>query len=81
MPIQIASDMASKIMASSIPIPFTGHCTPPFFVIAVHFGRRLVLIGGTQYAGEIKKSIFSTMNYLLPFQDVLPMHCSSSPKR
>jgi phosphoenolpyruvate carboxykinase (ATP) len=47
-------------------------------VIAVHFGRRLVIIGGTQYAGEIKKSIFSAMNYLLPFQKVLPMHCSAN---
>jgi phosphoenolpyruvate carboxykinase (ATP) len=46
--------------------------------VAVHFGRRLVLIGGTQYAGEIKKSIFSVMNYLLPLQEVLPMHCSAN---
>lgn len=47
-------------------------------VIAVHFGRRMILIGGTQYAGEIKKSIFSAMNYLLPFKKVLPMHCSAN---
>ena len=47
-------------------------------VIAIHFGRRLVIIGGTQYAGEIKKSIFSVMNYLLPFHNVLPMHCSAN---
>jgi phosphoenolpyruvate carboxykinase (ATP) len=46
--------------------------------IAVHFGKRLVIIGGTQYAGEIKKSIFSAMNYLLPFRNVLPMHCSAN---
>lgn len=46
--------------------------------IAVHLGRRLVLIGGTQYAGEIKKSIFSVMNYFLPLQNVLPMHCSAN---
>ena len=46
--------------------------------IVVHFGRRLVIIGGTQYAGEIKKSIFSAMNYLLPFRNVLPMHCSAN---
>jgi phosphoenolpyruvate carboxykinase (ATP) len=44
--------------------------------IALHFGKRLVLIGGTQYAGEIKKSIFSVMNYLLPKRDVFSMHCS-----
>jgi phosphoenolpyruvate carboxykinase (ATP) len=47
-------------------------------VIAIHFARRMVLIGGTQYAGEIKKSVFSAMNYLSPFKNVLPMHCSAN---
>ncbi len=46
--------------------------------IIVDFGRRLVLIGGTEYAGEIKKSIFSAMNYFMPKQGVLPMHCSAN---
>ncbi len=46
--------------------------------ILVDLGHRLVLIGGTSYAGEIKKSIFSVMNYLLPMQGVLPMHCSAN---
>ena len=44
--------------------------------ILASFERRMVIIGGTSYAGEIKKSVFSIMNYLLPAQDVLPMHCS-----
>ena len=44
--------------------------------ILVNFAQRLILIGGTSYAGEIKKSIFSILNYLLPAQGVLPMHCS-----
>jgi phosphoenolpyruvate carboxykinase (ATP) len=44
--------------------------------ILLDFSRRLVLIGGTEYAGEIKKSIFSVMNYLLPRQGVFSMHCS-----
>ena len=46
--------------------------------IIVHFGRKLILIGGTAYAGEMKKSIFTVMNYLLPQQDVLSMHCSAN---
>jgi phosphoenolpyruvate carboxykinase (ATP) len=49
----------------------------PTFIV-VDFDRRTVLIGGTSYAGEIKKSIFSVMNYLLPGQGVLPMHCSAN---
>jgi len=45
-------------------------------VIAVDFVRRIVLIGGTSYAGEMKKSVFTILNYLLPPQGVMPMHCS-----
>jgi phosphoenolpyruvate carboxykinase (ATP) len=45
-------------------------------VIAVDFGRRIVLIGGTSYAGEMKKSVFTILNYILPERGVLPMHCS-----
>lgn len=46
--------------------------------ILISFKKRVVLIGGTEYAGEIKKSIFSIMNYLLPERDVLSMHCSAN---
>ncbi len=45
-------------------------------VIAVDFARRMVLIGGTSYAGETKKSVFTILNYLLPQKDIMPMHCS-----
>ncbi len=47
------------------------------FVI-VDFENKLILIGGTQYAGEMKKSIFSVLNYLYPKQGVFPMHCSAN---
>jgi phosphoenolpyruvate carboxykinase (ATP) len=47
------------------------------FVI-LNFERKIVLIGGTHYGGEIKKSIFAVMNYLLPKRGVFPMHCSSN---
>jgi phosphoenolpyruvate carboxykinase (ATP) len=47
-------------------------------VIAVNFKQRLVLIAGTMYAGELKKSVFTILNYLLPERNVLPMHCSAN---
>ncbi|MBT5413118.1 MAG: phosphoenolpyruvate carboxykinase [Rhodospirillaceae bacterium] len=46
--------------------------------VLVNYAERLVLIGGTSYAGEIKKSVFSILNYLLPERGVLPMHCSAN---
>jgi phosphoenolpyruvate carboxykinase (ATP) len=46
--------------------------------IFVSFSKRLVLIGGTSYAGEMKKSIFTILNYLLPLKGVLSMHCSAN---
>ena len=47
-------------------------------VVAIDFTRRIVLIGGTHYAGEIKKSVFTTLNFYLPEQGVMPMHCSAN---
>jgi phosphoenolpyruvate carboxykinase (ATP) len=44
--------------------------------IIINYGKKLVLIGGTEYAGEIKKSVFSILNYILPLKGVLPMHSS-----
>jgi len=54
------------------------HNTNSDVVIAVNFAKRLVLIGGSSYAGEMKKSIFTVLNYLLPLQNVMPMHCSAN---
>ena len=47
-------------------------------MIACDFSRKIVLIGGTSYAGEMKKSVFTYMNYLLPAKRVMPMHCSAN---
>ncbi|XBQ15184.1 MAG: phosphoenolpyruvate carboxykinase [Oceanicaulis sp.] len=52
------------------------HGTRSETVIAVNFAQRLVLIGGTSYAGETKKSVFTILNYLLPERRIMPMHCS-----
>ncbi|MBW3570302.1 MAG: phosphoenolpyruvate carboxykinase (ATP) [Gemmatimonadetes bacterium] len=54
------------------------HGTRTSTFILIHFGRKEVLIGGTRYAGEIKKSVFGLLNYLLPKQGVLSMHCSAN---
>lgn len=47
-------------------------------VIAMNFDKKLILIGGTEYAGENKKSVFSLLNYLLPEKGIMPMHCSAN---
>jgi phosphoenolpyruvate carboxykinase (ATP) len=54
------------------------HGTNSEVFIVISFAHRLVLIGGSSYAGEIKKSVFSILNFLLPPQNVLPMHCSAN---
>jgi len=76
-------------LASHVP-QFTVFCAPTFHAIpeidgtrsevfvVINFTTKMVLIGGTQYAGEIKKSIFTILNYLLPQKRVLSMHCSAN---
>ncbi|HEV8149955.1 MAG TPA: phosphoenolpyruvate carboxykinase [Gemmatimonadales bacterium] len=54
------------------------HGTRSGTFIVLNFGQRCILIGGTRYAGEMKKSIFTALNYLLPQQGVFPMHCSAN---
>ena len=54
------------------------HGTRTGTVIACDFKNKLVLIGGTSYAGEMKKSVFSYLNYLLPESGTMPMHCSAN---
>jgi phosphoenolpyruvate carboxykinase (ATP) len=54
------------------------HATRSGTFIVVNIARRMILIGGTRYAGELKKSMFTIMNYLLPKEGVLSMHCSAN---
>jgi phosphoenolpyruvate carboxykinase (ATP) len=54
------------------------HGTHSEVFILLNFARKTVLIGGTSYAGEIKKSIFTVMNYMLPLRNVMSMHCSAN---
>ncbi len=58
-------------------VPEVDEVNSEAFVI-INFEAGEVIIGGTSYAGEIKKSIFSVMNYLLPLRGILPMHCSAN---
>jgi phosphoenolpyruvate carboxykinase (ATP) len=54
------------------------HGTRTGTFIVLHLARRMILIGGTRYAGELKKSMFTVMNYLMPKDGVLSMHCSAN---
>ncbi len=54
------------------------HGTKTSTFIVLNFGARMALIGGTRYAGEMKKSMFTVLNYLYPQRDILPMHCSAN---
>ena len=75
---------------SSFKEDFTIICAPNFkcdpsidkvnssAAIIINFTRKIILIVGTRYSGEIKKSMFSVMNFYLPKKDVLPMHCSAN---
>jgi phosphoenolpyruvate carboxykinase (ATP) len=57
------------------------HGTRSETVIAIDLIQGLVLIGGTQYAGEMKKAVFTVLNYHLPEQGIMPMHCSANMKK
>ena len=59
-------------------IDFEKHGMNSETFIIFHLARRIAIIGGTEYGGEMKKGIFSVMNYLLPLQGVLAMHCSAN---
>ncbi|HVT40019.1 MAG TPA: phosphoenolpyruvate carboxykinase (ATP) [Gemmatimonadaceae bacterium] len=54
------------------------HGTRTGTFIVLHLAKRMILIGGTRYAGELKKSMFTVMNYMLPKRGVLSMHCSAN---
>jgi phosphoenolpyruvate carboxykinase (ATP) len=66
------------LVAGGLALDPKGDGTRSDACIALHLARRLVLIAGTRYAGEIKKSVFSYLNYVLPGLGVFPMHCSAN---
>src|SRR5205085_9242382 len=57
------------------------HGTRTSTFIILNLARRMILIGGTRYAGELKKAMFTVMNYYLPKQGVLSMHCSANDRK
>lgn len=57
--------------------PETDHTASPVFII-INFDSKEIIIGGTGYAGEIKKAVFTLLNFVLPTRNVLPMHCSAT---
>ncbi|HUL49666.1 MAG TPA: phosphoenolpyruvate carboxykinase (ATP) [Gemmatimonadales bacterium] len=67
--------------APELPADPAQHGTRSGTYVAINFAQRTILIGGTRYAGELKKSVFTALNYLLPDADVLPMHCSATVGR
>jgi phosphoenolpyruvate carboxykinase (ATP) len=57
------------------------HGTRTDTIIAIDFTRKIILIGNSSYAGEMKKSVFTTLNFYLPAKGVMPMHCSANVGR
>lgn len=76
-PAQFAPDFTVLSAPGLAAVPEVDGTNSEAFVI-ISFEERMVIIGGTGYAGEIKKSMFSVMNYLLPKKGILPMHCSAN---
>src|SRR5206468_4737096 len=75
---EAAAPQFTMVAAPSFRADPKRHGTSSEVVIAVNFGKKLVLIGGTSYAGEMKKSVFTVLNYILPLENVLSMHCSAN---
>ena len=81
---RLLQDFAPRLTIIDLPIfraDRRRHGTASETVIACNFGAGEVLIGGTSYAGEMKKSVFSVLNYLLPEKGVMPMHCAANQGR
>ncbi len=70
-------DLTLFCAPSVVADPATNHTNSEAFII-LNVDKKTILIGGTKYAGEIKKSVFSYMNYLLPQKKIFPMHCSAN---
>ena len=86
-----AVDPSGGLRSSRISSPNSRSSTCPSFkadpkrhgvrtdtIIAIDFSKKIILIGNSSYAGEMKKSVFTTLNFYLPAQGVMPMHCSAN---
>jgi phosphoenolpyruvate carboxykinase (ATP) len=76
-PLELPADFTVVCLPSVLADPKVDGTYSETFII-LNFDARMVIIGGGSYAGEMKKSIFSVMNYLLPQKGVLTMHCSAN---
>lgn len=77
-PVDLFDPELTVLVAPGCRVPASGDGPQAAVFILINFEKKIVLIGGTAYCGEIKKAVFSFLNFLLPDLDILPMHCAAT---